>query len=385
MRHSLLLIIALAARGAMASDGFPAFRELVVDSDVGKVCYAVTVADVNNDGMEDIVAVTENRVVWYEAPDWQIHVIIDSQTPLDNVCIAPHDIDGDGLIDFALGAGWTKRGTLHWINRGDDPTELWSVHSIGEELWTHRMRWADVLGKGSSQLVVSPLNAGNDAAGVRLLAFEIPRDPATDRWPSTTLNGELNRMHNHWHVDLNNDDLVDTLTASREGVSLVRRSGNDWVRDALATGAAAETPNQRGAGEIKLGTLKNGPRFITTVEPMHGHSVVVYLESSDKNKGWTRHVIDTGFQRGHALWTADIDGDDSDEIAFGHSDTPDTFGIIVYDCTSDDGTQWAKHVLDAGGIATEDLVVHDFNGDGRPDIVAGGRATHNIKLYLNQP
>ena len=25
----------------------------------------------------------------------------------------------------------------------------------------------------------------------------------------------------------------------------------------------------------------------------------------------------------------------------------------------------------------------DFNGDGRPDIVAGGRATHNVKLYVN--
>jgi hypothetical protein len=40
-------------------------------------------------------------------------------------------------------------------------------------------------------------------------------------------------------------------------------------------------------------------------------------------------------------------------------------------------------VVDAGGVATEDLVVADFNGDGRLDIVAGGRATHNVKLYVN--
>ena len=26
----------------------------------------------------------------------------------------------------------------------------------------------------------------------------------------------------------------------------------------------------------------------------------------------------------------------------------------------------------------------DLTGDGRPDIVAGGRATHNVKLYVNQ-
>jgi hypothetical protein len=33
-------------------------------------------------------------------------------------------------------------------------------------------------------------------------------------------------------------------------------------------------------------------------------------------------------------------------------------------------------------VATEDLVVADLTGDGHPDIVAGGRATHNVKLYV---
>ena len=28
-------------------------------------------------------------------------------------------------------------------------------------------------------------------------------------------------------------------------------------------------------------------------------------------------------------------------------------------------------------------MVGDFNGDGRPDIVASGRATRNIKIYWN--
>jgi hypothetical protein len=32
----------------------------------------------------------------------------------------------------------------------------------------------------------------------------------------------------------------------------------------------------------------------------------------------------------------------------------------------------------------EDLVVADFNGDGRPDVAAGGRATHNVRIYWNK-
>ena len=30
-------------------------------------------------------------------------------------------------------------------------------------------------------------------------------------------------------------------------------------------------------------------------------------------------------------------------------------------------------------------VVEDVTGDGYPDIIAGGRQTHNVKLYVNAP
>jgi hypothetical protein len=41
-------------------------------------------------------------------------------------------------------------------------------------------------------------------------------------------------------------------------------------------------------------------------------------------------------------------------------------------------------MIDDGGMATEDLAVADLNGDKRPDIVASGRATHNVKIYWNE-
>ncbi len=40
--------------------------------------------------------------------------------------------------------------------------------------------------------------------------------------------------------------------------------------------------------------------------------------------------------------------------------------------------------VDENGIATEDLQVLDLNGDGKPDIVASGRATKNLKIYWNK-
>ena len=134
---------------------------------------------------------------------------------------------------------------------------------------------------------------------------------------------------------------------------------------------------------MKVGRLAGGGRFLTSVEPMHGTQLAVYLQS-EAGTPWKRHAIDSGFVRGHALWTADFDGDGTDEIAFGHSDTPQKFGVNVYHASNADGTSWMKQILDEGGIATEDLVVADLTGDGRLDIVAGGRGTHNVKLYVNQ-
>jgi hypothetical protein len=94
------------------------FVEQTIDPQPGKVGYAVTASDVNEDGMLDAVVVTEDRVLWYEAPDWKSHEMLAGGTRRDNVCIAPADIDQDGQVDFALGAGWPQNGgTISWLSR----------------------------------------------------------------------------------------------------------------------------------------------------------------------------------------------------------------------------------------------------------------------------
>src|SRR5438045_1576538 len=112
MSRNAAVLLALAAWTAAAAD-FPQFEPREIDSHVADACcYAVTLADVDGDKKIDIVAVTENKVVWYHNPDWKRRVIVEGQTERDNVCIAALDIDGDGKVDFALGAGWLNNKNL---------------------------------------------------------------------------------------------------------------------------------------------------------------------------------------------------------------------------------------------------------------------------------
>jgi hypothetical protein len=380
---------------------FPRFRVQEIEKGL-KVGYAVLPVDVNHDGKKDIVVVDSARVVWYESPTWKRRTIIDNQPHPDNVCIAAHDIDGDGKVDFALGADWrpfnTKTGgTLQWLKRGKTLDEPWTVYPIDTEPTVHRIRFADVDGNGKPALVVVPLmGRGSTAAknwmdgqGVRVLAFRIPKDPTRDRWVPEVLDKSLHVVHNFEPVPAAAGKGQDILAASYEGVTLLTRDASGKrARRHLGTGNQDTPKGKRGASEIKMGKLKSGRKVIATIEPWHGDQVVVYTEPDNPQGMWDRHVIDEKLRWGHAVAFADLDGDGGDELIIGVRDDlskkpGERRGVRIYKALDERGTRWARDVIEDGGVAVEDLTVADLDGDGRPDIVAVGRFTGNARIYWN--
>jgi hypothetical protein len=390
------------SEAAEEAKGIPEFRMQEIEKDLG-VGYAVLLVDVNSDGKKDIVVVDQKRVVWYENPSWKRRSIIEGKTTPDNVCISAADIDGDGQLDFALGAAWnpsnTKSGgTLQWLRRGKSLDDPWTVHPISEEPTLHRIRFADRDSDGKPVLLVVPLMGRNSTGGknhmdgqpVRVLAYRIPKDPLRDRWQPEVLDESMHVVHNFQAIPAPSGKGMDVLTASYEGVSLLHRDDGKWTRRRIGAGDQSHPEGSRGASEIKRGTLKNGQPFLATIEPWHGNKVVVYTPPADPAALWERHVLDDKLLWGHAVWCADLDGDGGDELIIGVRDEAkskkpgERCGVRIYKPADEKGTKWKRHLLDEGGVRVEDLAAADLDGDGRIDIVAVGRQSHNARIYWNK-
>jgi hypothetical protein len=381
----VITALAIAFQGAGGPTGFTTapslkFRaqEIVTDFGVG---YAVAPGDVNGDKQVDILAINGTELVWFQAPSWEKHVILGAgATTADNVTLAPYDIDGDGRLDIALGAGWTGQntGTLQWVKQNaPGSTPAWEVFPISAEPTLHRIKWADVDGDRKMELIVAPLHGKGakgpdwDGPSARLLVFHVPANPKTDSW-RMEVAGEANHIqHNFLVTNVDADAQDELITASKEGLRVWKRTGDGtWSNAVIGEGAP---------GEVKLGRV-GGRRMIATVEPWHGAGVAVYAEPAGRGL-WSKTTIETALNEGHALGWADFDGDGSDELAVGwRRGKP---GVAVY-FVNRDGALTSKMLVDDGGMDCEDLMVGDFNGDGKPDIVASGRATHNIKIYWNE-
>jgi hypothetical protein len=370
------------------------------------VGYAVKLLDMNDDTRPDIVVVDTERVIWFENPEWKLHTLIQGATKPDNVSIAPYDIDGDGKVDFALGADWRpadtrNSGSLQWLSRGKTADEPWTVHPIGTEPTIHRIGWADFDGDGRQALIVVPL-FGRGSTGpnfaetpLRILSYEVPADPVKDPWVPTVINEELHVANGFSPTDLDDDGKLDLLVASFEGVSLLKRSNEGlWKRQSIGSGNQQTSPN-RGASEIKRGKLADGRNYLATIEPWHGFQVVVYLPpaagapagANGEAPLWSRHVLDEKLQWGHTVWCANLDDDPDEELVIGvrdNKDDADRSGLRIYD-PADGGATWNRQLVDPGGVAVEDLAVADLNGDGKLDVVTVGRATKNVRIYWNGP
>lgn len=370
---SLLFLLAISASAQ------PKFEQQTIDNNVA-IGYGLAIGDVDGDGKPDILLADKKQFVWYRNGDWKRFVMIDSLTQHDNVCLAVRDLDGDGKEEVAVGAQWNpsetanaaNSGSVHYLLRPEDPTQQWKALTLHNEPTVHRMQWVKSA-QGTFSLVVAPLhgrgNRGGEGEGAKLLAYRFPKD-VYGKWQIDTLEKSMHLTHNFDVAEKENNSLI--YLGGKEGIMIIDPS----------SGAVQKAPAKtKGVGELRVGKTAEGKQLIASIEPMHGNELVVY--AGDR---WERSVLDSNLKEGHALAVGDLLNTGNHQIVAGwrNPNSEGKVGIRLYMPKDKQGRKWNFVWVDENEMACEDLKLADLDGDGRLDIIATGRATHNLKIYWNK-
>jgi len=399
MRFALSLL--LCPLLTLAQPPKPSFTTQVVDDKIS-IGYGLAIGDVDGDKRPDILLADQKQIVWYKNPadktsPWQRYVIAENLTPQDNVCIAARDLDGDGRVEVAVGAGWnpaetrdsTKSGAVFYLMRPADPTQRWEPVRLPHEVTTHRMRWAKT---GSSyQLIVLPLhglgNKDGAGAGVKVWGYEWPKNPRTT-WKRHLVDSTLHLTHNFeiWE----DGPQTGVIIGSKEGGKILEWQNGQWQyqpEEAARLALDMLTNGTDGIGEIRR--YDNGAG-IATIQPMHGNLLQTETgyysvkqpraDVSDKEI----NILTDGLSQGHGLVCGDFLGTGRDQIIAGwrNSNKAGKTGIRLY--VPQEANNFDGYVIDDRvPMACEDLLAADLDGDGDLDLIASGRATKNVLIYWN--
>ena len=360
----------------------PKFQSQVIDDNVA-IGYGLAIGDVDGDRKPDILLADKKQFVWYRNGDWKRFVMVDNLTPSDNVCIAARDIDGDGKVEVAVGAQWNpgetsdsaKSGSVHYLIRPSDPTKSWTPVKLYHEPTIHRMRWVKTEGN-KFHLIVLPLhgvgNKNGEGEPVNVLAYEMPKNPSMP-WKHWSIDHSMHLTHNFDVVPDGKRELL--YIGGKEGIKVLAFEKGKW--SPISTGEWFVQGES--FGEVRVG--RPSENFVVGIQPMHGNQLTVY---SGKNK-LLRKALTTALNQGHALAIGDLLETGHDQIVVGWREPDDNkkTGIKLFSL-QDQENQWKDFWIDDNGIACEDLQVADLDGDGKKDIIAAGRATHNLKIYWNK-
>lgn len=282
---------------------------------------------------------------------WKLHVIDNPGMVLPNG-LDPGDVDKDGFLDYVTNYEWDGNVRVAFHPGSVDPAilhEPWPAITVGRVANAESSCLGDVDGDGNLDVAIAHGSELGAASGVKVIwGPAAPESKNPSAWqdggdmPATVDQGQFHFIRAR---DVNGDGRMDLVIGGR-GTNPM--AGLKWLE------APAGSVNRR---DLAL---------------------------------WDMHEIDPTLESGHGFQFGDVDADGDDDIAICNSDwdTPDASEMVAWYENPGDGSPaqqspWPKRVIYRGPefYGKEQVVLHDFSGDGFPEVVM--QVADHVYFFIN--
>jgi len=394
------------------------FEKILIDSTY--LSSAVTTADIDKDGLEDIIA----GDVWYKAPDWKRHEI----RPLGNyygTLVEPTrpigsgaryyarsignytlDIDGDGWLDVLT---FNSQGApCYWYrNPQTNYDQLWQEYVAIELFHNESPQLVDLFSDAEPVVL-----AGNHIGDGRytLSWFSIPSDP-TQPWEphiighpddfdysvsyrKTEYFAPGGRGHGLGVGDIDGDDLPDIITA--QGWYQAPGNGKakeNWTFHRIPFDSLADPEMIHLLFAQMFADDFDGDGDNDIIGgSAHGYGLWWFEQvQKDGQIDFVKHVISMDMSQLHAMNEVDLNGDGKNEYVTGKRylahlgrdpGSSDPAVVAYVERTKDDkgSLKMYTHIIDDNSGSGTQIWISDLNNDQKPDVLTSNKKGTNLFL-----
>ena len=336
------------------------------------ISEGVAVADVNKDGLMDILAGT----FWFEAPAWKRHEIdapkIYKTTDYSSTFLEfAMDVNHDGWADVIRVPIPGEAGT--WYENPGTAKGYWKEHQLFHSIGNESPASYDIDGDGVQDLVCA------DSKDKKMVWLSAPGHGDTS-WTrhiisNDSLRGTDRYTHGLGFGDMNKDGRTDIVMHQGWWEAPADRKQEDWTFHPADLGddcSQMYVMDLDGDGDMDV---------ITASAHKYGIWWHEQVQNGDSIK-WIQHEIYNKFSQSHGMALADINGDGHPDIVTGkryyahngHDPGAEEPAVLYwFEYKPGRVPSWIPHEIDNNSGVGEQVIMNDINKDGLMDIVESNK------------